>query len=153
MAGATAAAISAALRSWPGVSRDSMPGRLPDSPIARSRDSLHAFVLRAAASFWRHPVDDLIGIHDVARLAVHAVRRVDLQFARAVPGVDHLVDVGRTEADARVAVLLAAARRADAGIVDDEVRRLILGMARAGIMDPGHPIERQLPIDLDRVHR
>ena len=40
---------------------------------------LHAVVLRPSAAFRRHPVDDLVGVHDVAGLAVHAVRGVDLQ--------------------------------------------------------------------------
>ena len=62
---------------------------------ATRQPSLHALVLRPSAAFGRHPVDDLIGIHDVARLAVDAVRRVDLQLLRAVAGVDHLVDVRR----------------------------------------------------------
>ena len=75
---------------------------------------------------------------------------------RAVAGVDHLVDVRRTEARAGIAVLLAAARAADVGVVDDEVRRLIFGVPRAGVVDVGQPVERQLPIDLrgvDRGHR
>ena len=98
----------------------------------------------------RHPVDHLVGIHDVAGLAVHAVRGVDLQLLGAVAGVDHLVDVGRAEARARVAVLLAAAGPADVGVVDDQVRGLILGVARARVVDVGQPVERQLAIDAAR---
>ena len=46
------------------------------------------------------------GIHDVARLAVHAVGRVDLQpLAAGAVRDDHLVHVRGTEAHARVAVL------------------------------------------------
>src|SRR5215471_7102712 len=95
-----------------------------DYPITRSRISkslLHAFVVRSAAPFRRHPVDDLVGIGDVARLAVHAVGRVHLELLRPVSGVDHLVDVRRAEAYARVAELLAAPRGADARVVHDEM--------------------------------
>src|SRR5215203_5043862 len=69
---------------------------------------LHAVVLRPAAALRRHPGDDLIRIHDVARLAVHAVRCVDLQTRRLTSLADDFVDIGRTEACARVAVLRTA---------------------------------------------
>ena len=39
---------------------------------------LHSLVLRSAATFRRYPVNNLIRIHDVARLAVNAVGKVDL---------------------------------------------------------------------------
>ena len=51
-----------------------------------------------AAAFGRHPVDDLVRVHDVARLAVHAVGGVDLQLLLPGAVVHHLVDVGGTEA-------------------------------------------------------
>ena len=41
---------------------------------------LHAFVAAARRRLRADPVDDLVRVHDVARLAVHAVRRVDLQL-------------------------------------------------------------------------
>ena len=37
--------------------------------------------------------------------------------------------------------------------MNDEMRGLVLGMAGARVVDVGQPIERQLPIDLDRIHR
>ena len=36
-------------------------------------ENLHSFVIRSAAAFRRNPVDNLVGIHYVAGLAVHAV--------------------------------------------------------------------------------
>ena len=81
----------------------------------------HALVLRPSPSLGRHPVNHLVRVHDVARLAVHAVRGVDLETTGAVAGIDHFVDVRGAEARAGVAVLLAAARAADVGVVDDEV--------------------------------
>ena len=80
------------------------------------------------------------GIHDVARLAVHAVRRVDLQAAAALPVVHHLVDVRGTEAHARVAILLAADGVADLG-VHQQVDRLILLVVRAGVVHAGELVE------------
>ena|SRR5437660_27054 len=44
-------------------------------------EDLHALVIRPAAAFGGYPVDDLIGIHDVAGLAVDAVGKVYLQPA------------------------------------------------------------------------
>src|SRR5262245_22562789 len=79
-----------------------------------------AVVLWAFAAFGRYPINDLVRIHDVARLAVHTVRRVDVQFLRAIARVHHLVDSGRTESRARIAVLDPASRAADVRIMDDE---------------------------------
>ena len=62
------------------------------------------------------------------------------------PSVDHLVDVRRTEALARVAVLLGADRVADVG-VHEQVHRLILVVARARVVDVGQLVEGELPID------
>src|SRR5579872_6044629 len=76
-----------------------------------------AGVDRTAAALGRNPVDDLIRIHDVARLAVHAVGEIDLQAlagvgkaavaeGRAAGGSrHHLVHGSRTEVLARVAKL------------------------------------------------
>src|SRR5215203_1227260 len=99
----------------------------------RTATGLHALVLWTAAAFGRDPVDDLIRIHDVAGLTVHAVGGVDLQLLPALAGVHHLVDVGRAEARAGIPVLLAATRRTDVRVVDDEMGRLILGMPRARV--------------------
>src|SRR5688500_1624438 len=100
----------------------------------RTATALHAFVLWTATALGRHPVDDLIRIHDVAGLTVHAVRGVDLQLLLAFSSVDHLVDVGRAEARAGIAVLFSATGRTDVGVVDDQMRRLILGMAGARVV-------------------
>ena len=44
--------------------------------------TLHSVVLGAFAALGRDPGDDLVRVHDVAGLAVHAVRGVDLQPQR-----------------------------------------------------------------------
>src|SRR5437762_4229358 len=87
----------------------------------------HAVVLGSAAALWRDPCNDLVGIHDVARLAVHAVRRVDLQARRAVGVVRDFIDVRRTEPDAGVSVFWPTDGAADFR-VHEQVCRLILLM-------------------------
>src|SRR5437763_849497 len=77
------------------------------------------------ATLWRNPRDHLVGLHDVAPLAVHAVRVVDLQPRRTVGVARDFVEIRRTEARARMAVLGAADRAADIR-VHQQVRGLIL---------------------------
>ena len=71
--------------------------------------------------------------------------------SRGVPSgvADDLVDVRRTEARARVAVLGSADRAADLG-VHQQVRRLILVVRGARVVHVGHLVERQPPIDRRR---
>ena len=60
---------------------------------------LHVWIVRTTATFWRHPVDDLVGIHDVTRFAVDTVARVDLEVD-TVLGIGlffHLIHSRRTE--------------------------------------------------------
>ena len=59
--------------------------------------------------------------------------------------VDHLVDVGRAEPHAGMAVLVAADRVADLG-VDEQVHRLILVVLRAREVHVGHLVEDQLAV-------
>src|SRR2546426_5075054 len=56
-------------------------------------------VIGSSTAFRRHPGDDLVRIRDIARLAVHTVRGVDLQPERSGLGFvrDHLVNVGGAE--------------------------------------------------------
>src|SRR5438034_1263602 len=83
---------------------------------------LHSVILWPPSTLGRHPRDYLIRIHDVARLAMDAVRRVDLQLFRGRLG-HHLVDVRRAEPLAGIAVLLGADRVTHLG-VDEQVHRL-----------------------------
>src|SRR3954451_18165485 len=92
-------------------------------------------VIRPAATLRRHPRDDLVRVHDVARLAVEAVGEVEERDAAAAVGRRlRLVDVRGTEVQARVAVLLRAARDADLGVGDQQVRRLILLVQHAAVV-------------------
>ncbi len=60
--------------------------------------------------------------------------------------VDHFVDVGWTEILARAAVFLHALCIADIRIVDDEMRRLVLFVLRAGVIKIGQLVEREFAI-------
>src|SRR5262245_35230816 len=99
--------------------------------VAADRSEL--LVIRAAAAFGRDPCDDLIRIGDVAGLAVHAVRGIDLQLERTGLRLvgHHLVDVRRAEVLARISELLAALRGAHARVRDLEMHGLILVVLRA----------------------
>jgi hypothetical protein len=43
------------------------------SPVVPALFILHSFIVRPAAAFGRHPVNDLVRVCDVAGLAVNAV--------------------------------------------------------------------------------
>ena len=60
--------------------------------------------------------------------------------------VDHLVDIGRAEILARIAEFFYAARVADVGIVNDQVRRLVFFVLGAGVVEVGELVEGQLAI-------
>ena len=73
---------------------------------------LHAFVVGAATAFGDDPVDDLVGIGDVAGLAVDAIGEIDFEFlAGAV--FDYFVDGSGAKILARIAVFLDAFCSAD----------------------------------------
>src|SRR5690606_13061853 len=99
-------------------------------------------VVGTGTAFRRHPVDDLVGILDVAGLAVHAVGGVDLQ-ALAGRVLDDLVDAGRAEAGAGVAVFLGAAGDADVGVGHLQVHRLVLVVLGGGEVDAGQAVARR----------
>src|SRR5579864_6817932 len=117
--------------------------------IIRSRE-LHARVHWAAATFGRYPVDDLIRVHDIASLAMHAVGKIDLQaLARIGEAVfadggtarrsfHHFVDGCRTEVLARIPEFHGATGGADAGVVHDEVAGrvfIVLGAAAENVVE------------------
>src|SRR3954467_11812604 len=84
-------------------------------------------VIRSASAFRRHPRDHLIRVHDVARLAVIAVREIEKRhLAASVRRRLRLVDLRGTEVEARIAVLLRAARDAHLRVEDQQMRGLIL---------------------------
>ena len=94
--------------------------------------TLQRLVVRARAAFGGRPVDDLVGILDVARLAMHAVRGIDLQALAALAVVDHFVDVGGTEACAGIAEFRCAFGGADRRISHLQVGGLIFVVGGRG---------------------
>ena len=107
---------------------------------------LHSLVIRAAAALRRYPVDDLVGVHNVTGLAVDAVREIYLQAALAVlASINHLIDCGRAETLAGIAILFGAARRADVGIKHMQVSGLVFVMPDRRVIDIRQLIESYLP--------
>ena len=114
---------------------------------------LHTVVIRAAATLRGYPSDDLVGVGDVAGLAVDAVREVDLQALRLrrfrlnhLP--NHLIDCGWAEVLAWVPELCSAAGVADIEVGNDQMSRLIVFVTSAGMVDVGKPVEGQLAVAL-----
>src|SRR5688572_22742123 len=101
-------------------------------------------VVRPRTAFRRDPGDDFVRVLDVARLAVHAVRGVDLQALAGVRGavgiVDDLVHARRAETRARIVVFGRAARDAYRRIVHDEVHRLVFVVFGRGEIHAGQAI-------------
>src|SRR6185436_12847190 len=82
---------AASVRSMSGIrSSQRSSDRTAASSSSRAMP-LEVLVVRSAAAFGRHPVDDLVGVGDVAGLAVHAVRGVDVEAQLVGParGVGH----------------------------------------------------------------
>ena len=113
----------------------------------------HAFVVGTAATFWHDPVDNLVGIGDVARLAVHAIRSVDFQLRRAAGFLHHFIDRGGTKILARIAVFDRAFRGADVGVGDAQMAGLIFFMTRAGMIDVGEAIESEFAVTFEAFGR
>jgi hypothetical protein len=79
---------------------------------------------------------------------VNAIRRVQANALRVgLSGVvNHFVDIGRAEILARVTEFFYAARIADVGVVNDQVRGLVLFVLGAGVIEVGKLVESQLAI-------
>ena len=75
------------------------------------------------------------------------VGRIDLQPLAAGAVVDHLVHTRGAEASAGIGVLARATRAADVGVVHEQVRRRILAVFGAGVVNAGHAIERDPAVD------
>ena len=111
------------------------------------------FVTRAISAFGGYPVDDFVGVHDVAGLAVDTVGEIDLEAPAAVSVFGHLINGGGTEELARIAVLLSALRMTNIGLQDVQMRRLIFIVGSAGIVDVGQLVKRELAIVAGRGKR
>ena len=116
--------------------------------LSRTQHGLHAFVVGAAAAFGRNPVDDLIGVGDVAGFAVDAVCRADFQFGLALVQ-HHLVNRGGTKVLAGVAVFADAAVTANIGLENNQVAGLIFFVARSGMIDVCQAVKGEFAVALE----
>ena len=107
--------------------------------------SSHAFVIWATATFGWNPSNDLVRVGDVAGFAVNAIRGVDLQFRRALFH-HHLVDRCGTKILARISKFADAPIATDIRLEHDQVAWLVLVVPRAGVIDVGEAVERQLAV-------
>src|SRR5690242_5960177 len=100
----------------------------------------HAIVSWSATPLRWNPIDDLIRIGDVAGLAMHAIRSVNLQTILSL-FLNHFIHGSWAEILARVAVLSTAPAIANAGVGDHEVAGLIFLMPSARVEDVSKRIE------------
>ncbi len=114
---------------------------MPPEPADRSsvKSSSHAFVIGTSATFWRHPINNLIGVHDVASLTVDTVGGVNLKplTVGIVADIENFVDVSRTEFRARIAIYLTASILTNISIRNQEMVRLVFIVSRARVMHVG----------------
>src|SRR5262249_45801732 len=104
------------------VKNENVP-RMRDTRVSRAPFGSHALVIGPSAALGNDPVDDLVGIGDVAGLAMHAVRGIDFQPWLALL-LGHLIDRCGTEILARIAVLAGATRGADIRLGHNQLARL-----------------------------
>ena len=117
---------------------------------SKSLSALHLAVVGTLSAFWRRPRDDLVGIRDVAGLAVDAVFVVDKEPfpSRVIGVVHHFVDRGWAEAFAGVSIVPGTDRRADVRIGDFEMVGLVGFMRRPTETDEMFFAEGQLAVEL-----
>src|SRR5438093_12530552 len=112
----------------------SKSGRSETCPHTRTHS--HPIVIRPTATLRRNPGDDLIWVMNVAGFAVHAVRWIQADaLSVGLRGViNHFVNIRWAEVLARAAELFYAALIANGGVVDDQMRVMILFMLTAGLI-------------------
>src|SRR6266436_5227562 len=110
---------------------------------------LHAFVVGAAATFGDDPINNLVGIGNITRLAMHAIRGVDLQLQAAIRLLGHLVHRSRTKILAGIPVFLDALCCTNIRVRHAKMARLIFLMPRPGVIHVRQPVKRQLAIALE----
>src|SRR5262245_52305277 len=71
------------------------------------------------------PIDNLVGIHDVAGFAVNTVGGVNLQTLSSITRFRHFINSGRAKELARITIFIGAARMAYIGLNDDQMAGLV----------------------------
>src|SRR5581483_10187847 len=126
--------------SKPSIVSPSGNSRTSPLTVAFITSPLHVGVDRALPALRGNPSDDLIGVHNVAGLAMYTVGEVDLQppFDLAVLLFKkRLVDLRRTEILTRIAVFHRAAVAANVEVSNFEMARLILFVRHAAVVNVG----------------
>ena len=74
-----------------------------------------------AAAFRRHPINDLIGIHDVTRFAMYAVRSVDLELLAvgSAGRINDLIDIGGAKACAGISIFFKTTRTTQLRVLNE----------------------------------
>src|SRR5260221_8669473 len=96
----------------------------------------HAFVVGPAAAFRNNPVYDLVGVGDVASLAVHTIGEIYFKLA-AAGFLGDFIDRCGAKILAGIAVFFDAFGDANIGGEHVQVAGLIVVMTRAGMIDVG----------------
>jgi len=119
-------------------------------PPIRTPGFSHPIVVRTAAAFRWHPGDDLIWIGDVAGLAVDAVRRVqaDALAVRLASSHPPFRTRSRDRNSDKGCRILSRSRVCNIGVVDDQMRGLILFMLGARVVKVSELIERKFAVTL-----
>src|ERR1700683_45198 len=119
----------------------------PNFVRAPQSSELHSFVVGPAPTFRYDPIDNLVGIGNIASFAVYAVRSVYFQSELLALG-NHFIHGGWAKILAGIAILSNAAVNADTRLEDVEVARLVFVVAGSGVIHIGQPVKCQLAIAL-----
>jgi hypothetical protein len=85
----------------------------------------HTVIVRSPATLRRNPRNDLIRVHNVARLAMHAIRKINMNLP-----IHHLVHRRRAEMLARIPKLLNTTMVTNIRIANHQMHRLIIVVTR-----------------------
>ena len=120
------------------------------APAINDETRSHSVIIWPAATLGRDPSDDLVGIGNIAGLAMHAVRWIeaDALAIRLLGVVHHLIDICGTKLLARTAILFYAFRVADVGVVNHQMRRLVLLVLGTGVIEIGELIKGEFTVAL-----
>src|SRR3546814_253504 len=117
----------------------------PSAP--RNDELLHIRIVRTTAALRRDPVDVLIGVLDVAGLAVDAVLRIDLELHRPIVLLKPFIDPRRAIAGRRAGIDAQFALQLQRRVLQLQMTRLILGMVGVA------KLERRQTVETDNAIR
>src|ERR1700733_11352252 len=100
------------------------------SSVGTAEKSLHPVIIRSTAPFWGDPRNDLVRVHDVASLAMHAIGEINMDLR-----IHHLVNRRRAEMLARIAKLLRTTMVTNIRIAYHQMYWLIVLVTRPRVVD------------------